>query len=415
MYMRILAFALICMVAFTSTQAADVILNEYNAVSGSNELDDGDSFFGKIDGNGGNWFELLVVEDHVDMRGWTLQWAEDEDVGGGQTAAGTITLSDDGVWSDLRSGSLVTIIETVDAAGEGDFNTSTDVSYDPMAGDWWINVSTQGELANGETALVTTVTNDGMPGDFSVGKDDWTLTILDAVGGVVFGPAGEGADGWSGGVNGSEGGSLEGPMVEDDYTFEQWRAITPASDFYDDTSSTSFGAANVDFDAGAFVTNQDVSALRDQVVPPLGDGDFNGDGMLDAADIDELTMAVRNGDMDPKYDINHDALVDNNDRVDWVEGIKRTYFGDADMNLVFDDQDFVAVFVSGKYLTGQDAGWADGDWDGNGVFTEQDLVAVFTAGGYLQPPRGAVAAVPEPTGVVLLIVALATLVPLRRR
>lgn len=35
-----------------------------------------DTFFGRIRGNGGNWIELVVVEDHLDLRGWRILWAE---------------------------------------------------------------------------------------------------------------------------------------------------------------------------------------------------------------------------------------------------------------------------------------------------------------------------------------------------
>ena len=53
--------------------AADVILNEYNAVIGSKFLgggDGSDSYFGKVEGNGGDWFELVVITDQLDMRNW---------------------------------------------------------------------------------------------------------------------------------------------------------------------------------------------------------------------------------------------------------------------------------------------------------------------------------------------------------
>ncbi len=96
-------FTVCVIVAFASRVAggASVILNEYNAVSGSNQLDDGDgedTFFGTIDGNGGNWFELLVLDDRVDMRGWQFVWTEDEEVGNGdETAMGTITATMNGI------------------------------------------------------------------------------------------------------------------------------------------------------------------------------------------------------------------------------------------------------------------------------------------------------------------------------
>ena len=83
-----------------------------------------------------------------------------------------------------------------------------------------------------------------------------------------------------------------------------------------------------------------------------------------------------------------------------------TYVGDSDLNGVFNEQDIVGVFIEGKYLTGEAAGWAAGDWSGVLVFAEQDFVQAFVAGGYLASPRTSVAAVPEPSGLVLLIIGL---------
>ena len=65
-----------------------VILNEYNAVSADQFLKGGrvDPAFGNLPvaGNGGAWFELLVIGANpqamtpeattVDLRGWTLNW-----------------------------------------------------------------------------------------------------------------------------------------------------------------------------------------------------------------------------------------------------------------------------------------------------------------------------------------------------
>ena len=91
------------------------------------------------------------------------------------------------------------------------------------------------------------------------------------------------------------------------------------------------------------------------------------------------------------------------DRIYWVEELKQTYQGDANFDLRFTELDFVTVFVTGKYLTGQDAGWSDGDSDGNGRFDEQNLVRVFVVGDFLKSSRGAVATVPEPSSFTLLL------------
>ena len=98
------------------------------------------------------------------------------------------------------------------------------------------------------------------------------------------------------------------------------------------------------------------------------------------------------------------------DRNALIEGASpdgfNTYIGDSDLNGQFDEQDIVAAFIAGTYLTGNAAGWAEGDWDGNLAFDDQDFVAAFIAGGYLQGTRGATAAVPEPSSLVLLSLGL---------
>ena len=132
--------------------------------------------------------------------------------------------------------------------------------------------------------------------------------------------------------------------------------------------------------------------------------DLNGDGVCDAQDIDVMTQNVIDGTA-TKAD--RDALVESAS----PEGFN-TYIGDSDLNGQFDEQDIVAAFIAGQYLSGGAAGWADGDWDGNLTFDDQDFVAAFIAGGYLQGPRGA-ASVPEPSGLVLLV--LGALAVIRRR
>lgn len=141
-------------------------------------------------------------------------------------------------------------------------------------------------------------------------------------------------------------------------------------------------------------------------------GDFNGDGLLDAADIDLLTGAVGGGDL--SFDVDGDGSVTADDRQVWIRDLKGTWVGDSDLNGEFNSADFVAVFQAGKFETGAAASWGEGDWDGNGVFGSGDFVAAFQDGGFEQGPRAAVASVPEPAGAALLLVGL-TLIGLRRR
>ncbi len=234
-----------------------VILNEYNAVSSSNYLKDGgsDTWFGRVEGNGGNWFELVVTEDHTDMSGWSLEWSEEND-------SGSLTLTSALEWSDLRSGTIVTFSESDSSAGGLD----TDASYDPESGDWWIHINTlSGGVA--QESYVTTTTNvsgDG-PGNFSVGNDGWQLRILDSSQELVYGPAGEGISPLSG------IGSDEVFKLEEDPS----PLIHPYSDYNDGTSST-FGSPNI-YASGTAV--QDLTVLRNVFVACEHDEDCE-DGLF---------------------------------------------------------------------------------------------------------------------------------------
>ncbi len=144
------------------------------------------------------------------------------------------------------------------------------------------------------------------------------------------------------------------------------------------------------------------------------DGDFNMNGVLDAPDMDLLSAEASTGTNNPAYDLNSDNLVNELDRVFWINDLKKSYFGDANLDGEFNSSDLVVVFTSGKYETGSAAGWSEGDWNGDMLFESGDMVTAFTAGGYELGPREAVAAVPEPSGLILFALGLLAL-RVRRR
>jgi hypothetical protein len=227
-----MSVVLLFLTVVAGSPGADLILNEYNAVGGGEFLGGGssatdeagerasDRYFGRVPGNGGDWFELVVITDHLDIRGWQL------DILDNGVLDETLDLTDHDVWSDLRSGTIITISEDV----------PSDVSYNPAGGDWWINVQ-----ANDDA--------DGLfveASSFPVSNNNWQLQIRDAAGTVVFGPAGEGVSP-GGGIGGTEVFRLEADPSP---------AITPGSNDYDDGADLStFGAPNR---WGV----QDLSALR---------------------------------------------------------------------------------------------------------------------------------------------------------
>lgn len=145
-------------------------------------------------------------------------------------------------------------------------------------------------------------------------------------------------------------------------------------------------------------------------------GDFNSNGTLDAADIDLLSAAVRGGNAESRYDLNSDSLVNGDDRLVWINTLKKTWVGDSNLDGEFNTTDLVSVFQAGQYEDGvsSNSTWATGDWNGDAEFDTQDFIAAFQAGGFEAGPRAAVASVPEPSCVALGLLGLLPLVRRRR-
>jgi hypothetical protein len=288
--MHLRALALLALLAAVPASGQGLILNEYNAVGSTKfleinftDIEEGfDSHFGRVLGNGGNWIELVVTQDHLDVRGWTLQWVEtlkrnrpgNPDavppippviVTNGQSIwfpdgavlQGTVTFADHPTWSDLRKGTILTICEhgqdlNVD---EGSRGKDPDFTLDPCRGDWWINAVT-----TGHPELFTTAANNinGVPGTFTTGNDGWYMVIRDAQGNIRQEPRGEGGVGWGGsGVNSQEVGKLKGQPSEDS-TNQDW----------DDSDVSNFGHPNAwgDLLNPLCRAVQDFSTLRAEVL-----------------------------------------------------------------------------------------------------------------------------------------------------
>ncbi len=151
-------------------------------------------------------------------------------------------------------------------------------------------------------------------------------------------------------------------------------------------------------DSGQLQRPWEIVFLRRIDEPKPGGCDLNGDLICDVSDIDQLTQAVRSGSQNPSHDLNGDRRINQEDRVVWVEELKRTYFGDANLDGEFNTADFVRVFQAGEYEdnVADNSGWSDGDWDGDGDFGTRDLVFVFQRGGFEAGSRPILLAVPEP-------------------
>jgi hypothetical protein len=132
-------------------------------------------------------------------------------------------------------------------------------------------------------------------------------------------------------------------------------------------------------------------------------GDFNGNGVLDQPDIDDLTGQVAGAMNDPKYDLNADAVVNEGDIGIWVKNLFNSWIGDANLDHEFNSTDLVDVLASGSYEANTPSVWTSGDFNGDGRTNSGDLIVALADGGYELGPPPPAAAVPEPSGLLLLL------------
>ncbi len=171
-----------------------VVLNEYNAVGGSNFHDDltGDLRLGRVEGNGGDWFELVAVGNGfgstVDMRGWTIEISQ---VTGGVRLTDVVTLSQDAFWAAVPAGMILTFTE--DDAAEGGYDTVL-LAEDRLATARWA----WSNIWLGDTRLIASVAGASTSGigttatGIAINNDDTQIAVRNAAGGYEFGPVGEG-------------------------------------------------------------------------------------------------------------------------------------------------------------------------------------------------------------------------------
>lgn len=237
-----------------------IILNEYNAVSGSNFLNGGDAgadgdggaaedtFFGRVAGNGGDWLELVVVGDgqpgQIDLRGTVIEVGTPGDDGSLDVSA-RLVLADDPAWAAVEHGTILTFTEDNTANGGRDSGLKI---VDNLATDGWAWTN----VWLGDTDLLD-YTDEATNGyDLSelpaasglvLDESDTQVRIVDGASRIVFGPAGEGVAPASG-ISSTDVFELEddpSPAVTplDDAT------VGPAFLGYDDgASGSTFGAPN---------------------------------------------------------------------------------------------------------------------------------------------------------------------------
>ena len=171
----------------------------------------------------------------------------------------------------------------------------------------------------------------------------------------------------------------------------------------------SFGDVN---EPGVALSTNDLAftLLGEVFVPPEPSlkGDFDGNEMLEVADIDLLAAAIRGGSEEGQFDVNEDGALSDADIVFWVEELKGTIMGDVDLNKAVNFPDFL---VLSQNFT-KEGGWGQGNFNSDTLVNFPDFL-LFS--GNFAKVAPAASAVPEPSALCLILACLFGLVPLRRR
>ncbi len=112
-------------------------------------------------------------------------------------------------------------------------------------------------------------------------------------------------------------------------------------------------------------------------------GDFDGNGQLDALDVDALSAAIVSGSQILLYDVTGDGVLNVLDLEHWVLNLKRTLLGDANLDFVVDGSDFI-IWNNHKFTF--TTGWTQGDFNADGVVDGIDFFT-WNANKFATPNR----------------------------
>lgn len=114
-----------------------------------------------------------------------------------------------------------------------------------------------------------------------------------------------------------------------------------------------------------------------------GVGDFDGDGQLTIADIDQLTEASAGGNNDAMFDLTGDGLVNAADIEYWVVELKGTQLGDANLDGQVNGADF-DIWMANRFRTLRL--WSRANFNGDQYVDGRDLLIWNTHKVQLPPP-----------------------------
>jgi hypothetical protein len=150
-----------------------------------------------------------------------------------------------------------------------------------------------------------------------------------------------------------------------------------------------FASGNVGLGEKVYVGTAAAEFRYFQVIPVLA-GDFSGDGVLDASDVNVLGQQIAAATNDASHDLTGDSLVNSDDLGFWVKDVKKTWYGDANLDGEFNSGDLVSVLQAGTFAANLPAGWHQGDWNGDARFDRSDIIVALQDGGYGHGPLAAV-------------------------
>lgn len=240
-----------------------IVMNEYNAVADDREL-----LGGSPVGNGGDWYEFVVVEDNLDLRGMSVELYDNKGTDDQLRLASIVKFDDDIRLARAPAGTIITIGEEL----------ATDLDFDGES-DWHIHfqVTNEGTGTFFEAPIVGAVFNSTRSGQM--------VLIKDAAGAVVTPLTGE-TEAWDEAAGGVSGAEVMNLCVNPTAAF----SLDPLADYSDNGLNSTFGQPNVcstpDLNnPGSTITfNQNLLPLRNGATFGAGTGDANCDLQLDVAD-----------------------------------------------------------------------------------------------------------------------------------
>ena len=351
----------------------------------------------RIQGNGGDWIELVVTEDHLDVRGWSIYWENDETdlkgdpatrppgntdpgdfiIGSHPNERGFVQLSQDALWSDLRAGTIITISEDASVheirdqyiPGQTfpgppnndtgfDYSLATDTSFDPASGDWHMHFHLNESITQ-DMGLPTQYF--GANSNIKADNDDMRMAIFNATNTSIAQ--------WA------------------------WRVLPGDTDADSDVDLDDFDTVAANFNQS--VTNDEL------------DGDFDGNGVVDMDDFVQLALYFGKPGLDLTTGIVGEFIGEsasgwgNNTGAGGLNNAELGVFlgspglGGTSQNEDYEDVDFSTFGMPNMFNTLSEAGL-------DGV---QDFSALRA---WFSPPAESVATLPEPAsaGVLMLGVGL---------